>query len=70
MATTYRIAKFNYDKEVNDVNAKTYATKQDATNAGNSWVNDCTVHTEIRKGSWFDVYEVKQKTENVLKLKP
>lgn len=55
----YKVIKFVYDKELNNDNAKVYKTKEDATNAGNSWKRDCTVHAEIRKGRWFEVVEVK-----------
>ena len=54
---TYSIIKRNYGVEMNQVNAKTYATKEDAINAGNSWLKNCTVHAEIRKGWNFEVVE-------------
>ena len=54
---TYSIIKRNYGVEMNQVNPKTYASKEDATNAGNSWLRDCTVHAEIRKGWNFEVIE-------------
>jgi hypothetical protein len=57
--TKFRIVKFMYEKELNNTTGKSYATKQDAVNAGNSWMNDCTVHGEIRKQRWFDVVELK-----------
>ena len=57
MATTFRIIKRVYGEEINQVNVKNYATKEDATNAGNSWLRDCTVHAEIRKGRNFEVVE-------------
>jgi len=59
MKTTFKITKFIFDKELNNQNNKTYATKEDAQNAGNSWTRDCTVHSEIRKGRWFEITEVK-----------
>lgn len=55
----YTVTKFIYDKELNNSNTKTYATKDSAKNAGNSWQNDCTVHAEIRKGRRFEISEVK-----------
>lgn len=55
----YKVIKFVYEKELNNTNSKTYATKEDAINAGNSWTRDCTVHAEIRKGRWFEVSEAK-----------
>jgi hypothetical protein len=58
---TYSIIKRNYGVEKNQINVKNYATKEDATNAGNSWLRDCTVHSEIRKGWNFEVIE---NTEN------
>lgn len=54
---TYSIIKRVYGEEINQVNVKTYATKEAATNAGNSWLRDCTVHAEIRKGWNFEVIE-------------
>ena len=57
MKTTFSIIKRVYGQEMNQVNIKTYATKEDATNAGNSWLRDCTVHAEIRKGRNFEVIE-------------
>ena len=32
-----------------------YATEENATNAANSWLNDCTVHSEIRKNRSFEI---------------
>jgi hypothetical protein len=55
---TFKIIKFVYDKELNNDNAKTYATKEAANNAGRSWTEDCTVHAEIRKGRWFEIVEI------------
>ena len=55
--TTYSIIKRIYGKEKNQINVKTYATKEDAINAGNSWLRDCTIHAEIRKGRNFEVIE-------------
>ena len=57
MKTTYSIIKRVYGQEMNQANTKTYATKEDATNAGNSWLRDCTIHSEIRKGRNFEVIE-------------
>ena len=57
MTTTYSIIKRVYGQEMNQINTKTFATKEDATNAGNSWLIDCTVHSEIRKGRNFEVIE-------------
>ena len=58
---TYSIIKRNYGVEMNQVNVKTYATKEDAINAGNSWLNNCTIHAEIRKGWNFEVVENTEK---------
>ena len=58
---TYSITKRVYGTEVNQRIVKTYATKEAAINAGNSWLNDCTIHAEIRKGRNFEVLEI---TEN------
>jgi len=55
--STYRIVKFYFGSELNQVNQKTYATKEDAKNAGNSWMRDCTVDQNIRKGRWFEIVE-------------
>lgn len=63
--TTYSIIKRNYGVEMNNTNAKNYATKEDAVNAGNSWLRDCTIHAEIRKGRNFEVIE---NTENGFKF--
>jgi hypothetical protein len=62
--TTYSIIKRVYGSEINQVEVKTYAKKEDAINAGNSWLRDCTVHAEIRKGRNFEVIE---NTENSFK---
>lgn len=53
--TTFSVIKRVYGVEMNQVNVKTYASKEDATNAGNSWLKDCRVHAEIRKGRNFEV---------------
>jgi hypothetical protein len=58
---TYSIIKRVYGEEINQVNAKNYSTTEDAINAGNSWLRDCTIHAEIRKGRNFEVIE---NTEN------
>lgn len=55
----FKLTKFIFEKELNNSNGKTYATKEDAQNAGKSWELDCTVHAEIRKGRWFEVSEIK-----------
>jgi len=49
---------------MNQVNKTTYATKEDAVNAGNSWLNNCTIHAEIRKGWNFEVVENTEKGFN------
>lgn len=54
---TYSIIKKVNGMEKNQINPKTYATKEDAINAGNSWLRDCTVHSEIRKARGFEVIE-------------
>ena len=51
----YRLIKRIYGEELNQVNIKTYATKEDAINAGNSWERDCTVDQNIRKGRNFEI---------------
>lgn len=58
---TYSIIRKTNGSEINQTNPKNYATKEDATNAGNSWLNDCTVHAEIRKCRNFEVIK---NTEN------
>lgn len=55
---TYKIIKFVYDKELNNLNCKTYTSKENAKNAGQSWVNDCTIHSDIRKGRAFEIIEI------------
>lgn len=62
---TYSIIKKVYGQEVNQINKKIYSTKEDATNPGNSWLRDCTIHAEIRKGRNFEVIE---NTENSFKF--
>jgi len=62
---TYSIIKRVYGSEINQINPKNYSTKQDAIDAGMSWLNDCTVHAEIRKG-WN--FEVTENTENSFKF--
>ena len=59
--TTYSIIKKVNGSEINQINPKTYATKEDATNAGNSWLNNCTVHAEIRITRGFEVIENTEK---------
>jgi len=56
--TTYTLVKFNFETEINQVNQKAYATKQDAENSGNSWKRDCTVDQNIRRGRWFEIVEI------------
>jgi hypothetical protein len=60
MKTTFKIIKRNYGVEFNNLNTKEYTTKEAAINAGNSWLKNCTVHAEIRKGWNFEVIEVNQ----------
>lgn len=55
--TTYSIIKRVYGSEMNQINVKNYETKEDATNAGNSWLIDCTVNAEIIQGRNFEVIE-------------
>lgn len=55
--TGFKIIKRNYGVEFNNSNNKVYLTKEAAVNAGNSWLRDCTVHAEIRKGWNFEVVE-------------
>ena len=62
---TYSIIKKVNGLEINQINPKTYATKEDAVNAGNSWLLDCTIHAEIRKSRGFEVIE---NTENGFKF--
>ena len=58
METTFKIIRRIFGEEMNnDFNVKIYATKEDAINAGNSWVKDCRVHAEIRRGRNFEVVE-------------
>ena len=59
--TTYSIIKKVNGSEINQINPKTYSTKEDATNAGNSWLNNCTVHAEIRITRGFEVIENTEK---------
>ena len=58
---TYSIIKKVNGSEINQINPKTYATKEDAINAGNSWLNNCTVHAEIRITRGFEVIENTEK---------
>lgn len=60
METTFKIIKKNYGVEFNNSNAKEYTTKEEAINAGNSWLTNCSIHAEIRKGWNFEVIEVNQ----------
>ena len=59
--TTYSIIKKVNGSEINQINPKTYSTKEDATNAGNSWLNNCTIHAEIRITRGFEVIENTEK---------
>ena len=63
--TTYSIIKKVNGSSINQINSKTYSTKEDAINAGNSWLNNCTVHAEIRITRGFEVIE---NTENGFKF--
>ena len=58
---TYSIIKKVNGSSINQINPKTYATKEDATNAGNSWLNNCTIHAEIRITRGFEVIENTEK---------
>ena len=58
---TYSIIKKVNGSSINQINTKTYSTKEDATNAGNSWLNNCTVHAEIRITRGFEVIENTEK---------
>jgi len=59
MKATYQIIKRMYGEELNQINPKTYATKEGAITAGQSWERDCTVHARVRDGRNFEVIEVK-----------
>ena len=61
--TTYSIIKKVNGSSINQINPKTYSTKEDAINAGNSWLRDCTVHAERRKLRGFEVIENTEETE-------
>lgn len=54
---TYSIIKKVKGSEINQINPKTYKTKEDAINAGESWLRDCTIHAEIRKSRGFEIIE-------------
>lgn len=58
---SYSIIKKVNGSEINQINPKTYSTKEGAITAGNSWLRDCTIHAEIRKSRGFEVIE---NTEN------
>ena len=58
---TYSIIKKVNGSEINQINPKTYSTKEDAINAGNSWLNNCTIHAEIRITRGFEVIENTEK---------
>ena len=51
----YRLVKRNFGNEIYATETKTYATKQDAINAGNSWEKDCTLDQNITRGRNFEV---------------
>ena len=59
--TTYSIIKKVNGSSINQINPKTYSTKEDAINAGNSWLNNCTIHAEIRITRGFEVIENTEK---------
>ena len=59
--TTYSVIKKVNGSEINQINPNTYATKEDAINAGNSWLNNCTIHAEIRITRGFEVIENTEK---------
>jgi len=55
---TYSIIKRNYGVELNNSNAKKYATKEEATKSGNSWLNDSPLGAEISREGWnFEIIE-------------
>lgn len=54
----FKIIKRIYGSELTQINEKIYSTKEDAINAGNSWLRDCTVHAEIRKARNFEVIQI------------
>ena len=56
--SNFIVVKFNFDSEITNWNNKSYANKEDALNAGNSWKNDCTVDNNIIKGRWFEIKEI------------
>ena len=58
---TYSIIKKVNGSSINQINPKTYSTKEDAINAGNSWLNNCTIHAEIRITRGFEVIENTEK---------
>lgn len=53
------VVKFNFENEITNWSNKSYATKEAAENAGNSWKRDCTVDQNITKGRWFEIREIK-----------
>lgn len=61
---TYTIIKRFYGEEINQINIEKYLTKEDATNAGNSWLKDCTINAEIRRGRNFEVIENSENSFN------
>jgi hypothetical protein len=63
--TNYQIIKKVYGVEINQINPKTYATKEAAKNAGDSWLKDCNLSAEIKRGRGFEVIEI---TENGFKF--
>ena len=54
----YKVIRLNFGYEINGMLNKTYATKEDAVNAGNSWMNDCRVDQNIRRGRHFEVIAI------------
>jgi hypothetical protein len=54
---TYSIVKRVLGTELNQINPKNYSTKEDAKNAGNSWLRDCTVPKSIRENRNFEIIE-------------
>jgi hypothetical protein len=51
----YKVIKLNFGYELNGMANKTYTTKEAAENAGNSWLRDCTVDQNIRRGRHFEI---------------
>lgn len=51
----YKVIRLNFGYKLSGMTTKTYTTKEAAENAGNSWVRDCTVDQNIRRGRNFEV---------------